>query len=180
MEGMSIADALAIRNNNDGFGMGGSWLMTVLMVIILMGGYGGGYGFGGYGGGIAQGISNEFLFSNLNSGIEQTRNSVLNTQNGIADLGYALNSNYGNMRYELSQNINAVNGNIAGLRSEMQAGFCCVNNTMHNETQRVIDLINANTQQCLRDQLADEKLAKSQLLQNAYLVDKLAPAPATP
>lgn len=177
---MSIADALAIRNNNDGFGMGGSWLMTVLMVIILMGGYGGGYGFGGYGGGIAQGISNEFLFSNLNSGIEQTRNSVLNTQNGIADLGYALNSNYGNMRYELSQNINAVNGNIAGLRSEMQAGFCCVNNTMHNETQRVIDLINANTQQCLRDQLADEKLAKSQLLQNAYLVDKLAPAPATP
>lgn len=177
MEGMSIADALAIRNNGDGYGMGGSWLMTVLMVIILMGGgYGGGFGgYRGYDGAFAQGISNEFLFSNLNSGIEQTRNSVLNAQNGIADLGYALNSNYGNMRYELSQNINAVNGNIAGLRSEIQAGFCCVNNTMHNETQRVIDLINANTQQCLRDQLADEKLSKSQLLQNAYLVDKLKP-----
>lgn len=175
---MSIADALAIRNNGDGFGMGGSWLMTVLMVIILMGGgYGGGYGYrGGAFDGVAQGISNEFLFSNLNSGIEQTRNSVLNTQNGIADLGYALNTNYGNIRYEMAQNINAVNGNIAGLRSDMDKGFCCVTNTMHNETQRVIDLINANTQQCLRDALADEKLAKSQLLQNAYLVDKLAPA----
>lgn len=180
MEGMSIADALAIRNNGDGFGMGGSWLMTVLMVIILMGG-----GYGGYGGyrggafdGVAQGISNEFLFSNLNSGIEQTRNSVLNTQNGIADLGYALNSNYGNIRYEMAQNINAVNGNIACLRSDMDKGFCCVTNTMHNETQRVIDLINANAQQSLRDQLADEKLAKSQLLQNAYLVEKLTPTPA--
>ena len=182
MEGMSIADALAIRNNGDGYGMGGSWLWTVIVIILLCGGgFGGGYGYrGGAFDGVAQGISNEFLFSNLNSGIEQTRNSVLNTQNGVADLGYALNTNYGNIRYEMAQNINAVNGNIAGLRSEMQSGFCCLGNTMHNETQRVIDLINANTQQCLRDQLADEKLAKSQLLQNAYLVEKLTPAPATP
>ena len=182
MEGMSIADALAIRNNGDGYGMGGSWLWTVIVIILLCGGgFGGGYGYrGGAFDGVAQGISNEFLFSNLNSGIEQTRNSVLTTQNGIADLGYALNTNYGNIRYEMAQNINAVNGNIAGLRSEMQSGFCCLGNTMHNETQRVIDLINANTQQCLRDQLADEKLAKSQLLQNAYLVEKLTPAPTTP
>lgn len=175
MEGMSIADALAIRNNGDM--NGGSWLWTVIVIILLCGGGFGGYGYrGGAFDGVAQGISNEFLFSNLNSGIEQTRNSVLNTQNGIADLGYALNTNYGNLRYDLAQNINSVNGNIASLRSDMDKGFCCVNNTMHLETQRIIDLINCNTQQALRDQLADEKLAKSQLLQNAYLVDKLAPA----
>lgn len=174
MEGMSIADALAIRNNGDM--NGGSWLWTVIVILLLCGGGFGGYGRAGAFEGVAQGISNEFLFSNLNSGIEQTRNSVLNTQNGIADLGYALNSNYGNMRYELSQNINSVNGNISALRSDMDKGFCCVNNTMHLETQRIIDLINCNTQQALRDQLQDEKLAKSQLLQNAYLVEQLKPA----
>lgn len=173
---MSMADVLALQGRNDNMMGGSSWLWWVLLIFLLGGNGFGGYGMNGYG--FQQGITNDFLFSNLNGGIEQTRNSVLNTQNGIADATYALNNTLGNIRYEMAQNINSVNGNIAGLRSDMDKGFCCVNATMHNETQRVIDLINCNTTQALRDQLADEKLAKSQLLQNAYLVEKLAPATA--
>lgn len=173
MDGMSISDALALRNDGGAMG-GGSWLWFVIIIFLLGGN--GGFGYGGYGGAMAQGISNEFLYSNLASDINQTRQSVINTQNGLADSTWSINNTLGNLRYEMAQNINGINGSICGLKADMNAGFCQMGNTMHNETQRIIDLINANTQQSLRDQLADVKLEKSQILQNAYLVDKLAPA----
>jgi len=48
-EGISVADALALRNSGDGDGFGGNGAWWIILLALLFG-WGRG-GFGGYGGG---------------------------------------------------------------------------------------------------------------------------------
>jgi hypothetical protein len=110
-EGISVADALALRNtgngNNDGFGGDGWWV--ILLVLFAMGGFGRGFGgFGGAGGdggfspccapATAQGMADAFNFNQLDNGIR-------GIQNGLCDGFYAQN--------------NAINGVLSAIQN------CC-------------------------------------------------------
>ena len=192
MSEMSMADVLALQGRNDNMG-GSSWLWWVLLIFLLGGSGFGGYGMNGYG--FQQGITNDFLFSNLNSGIEQTRGSVINTQNGIASATYDLNNSIGNLRYDnamgqnnilqgintLGMNMqncccqtqNAINSGFASLQNTMQMNTMQVMKNECDNTQRIIDLINQNTTQCLRDRLAEANAWRSNAEQSAYLISQL-------
>ena len=96
-EGISVADALALRNTggNDGnnsWGGDGWWI--IIFIILAMGGWG--RGFGGFGvndGGYspccapatAQGVSDAFNFNQLDNGLR-------GIQNGLCDGFYAQNN----------------------------------------------------------------------------------------
>lgn len=187
MSEMSMSDVIALQGRNDG-GMGGaSWLWWVLIIFLL-----GNNGFGGY---AQQGITNDFLFSNLNSGIEQTRGSVINAQNGIASATYDLNNTLGQIKYENAMGQNAIQQSINSVAMNMQQCCCQTNNNistgfanlqnamqmntmqiMKNEcdnTQKIIDLINQNTTQALRDRIAELGSWKSNAEQSAYLISQL-------
>ena len=112
--GLSVADALALRGNNGGFGdMGasGGWWVIILIIFLLGGGrWGGGYGNGGNGtntvviptssspdwGGngyspcctpaTMQGMTDAFNFNSLQNGITSTHDSVIDGfyQNNLA------------------------------------------------------------------------------------------------
>ena len=130
-EGISVADALALRNTggndgNNGWGGDGWWI--IIFIILAMGGWG--RGFGGFGGGndggyspccapaTAQGVSDAFNFNQLDNGLR-------GIQNGLCDGFYAQN--------------NAINGVLAAIQNcccqtqlGMTQGFHGVDNAICN------------------------------------------------
>lgn len=190
MADMSMADVLALQGRNDSMG-GSSWLWWVLLIFLL-----GGNGFG-YGGGAAaaQGITNEFLFSNLSQGIAQNATRINQVGDGLSSSTYALNNTLGQMKYEnamgqnnIIQSINSMGQNFQSCccetRNAMNSGFASLQNAMQmntmqimqnecSNTQRIVDLINQNTTQALRDKLAEYQVSASNAAQSAYLISQL-------
>ena len=86
-EGISVADALALRNTgmngngSDGFGSNGQWWVIILILFFAVGGWGRGFGNNGSGAdgssgynaccipATAQGVTDAFNFSQLDNGV---------------------------------------------------------------------------------------------------------------
>jgi hypothetical protein len=87
-EGISVADALALRsgNDNDGFGGNGAWWIVILALLFGWGRNGFGGGFGGNGGGYspccapatAQGLADAFNFNQLDNGLRGLEQGLCN------------------------------------------------------------------------------------------------------
>lgn len=141
-EGISVADALALRNtgdNNNGFGGDNGWWIVLLILLFAGRGYGwGGNGNDGNNGYNAccvpathQGMTDAFNFNQLDNGIR-------GLENGLCDGFYTTAANINNVLAALSQcccdtklgmcqGFNGVNQSIAELGYNMGQGFCGVN-----------------------------------------------------
>lgn len=73
-----------MRNNDNGFGGGNSWIW-IIFLFFLIGGYGGGFGFNNNRGATAaeQQLSNDFLYSNLSSQIRGVNEGVIQGLSGL-------------------------------------------------------------------------------------------------
>jgi hypothetical protein len=203
MEG-DFATGYAIGQNDSknccsdgGMGMGawGAWLFPLLLIGLLFGGYGGGFGFGGFGGGAGlQGIvtradiTSGFQFNNLENGVR-------GIQQGICDSTYALNNSimngfHGvdnaicNLGYNVQQGFNTLGYQNQQCCCETQRlierGFCDIGYNMatntsnivqagHNDTDRVIAKLDAMETARLNDKLDALRLENQSLRFNAYL-----------
>jgi len=174
-----IVPVMEVNGNNGGFGDGNNaWWLIIL--IILFGGYG--RGFGGFGGSGGQVGDNYILASDismlsrqLSDGFNSQERRTDSIINGICTLGYdnltqtnTINSNISNVamslqncccdlksqlaenRYQNSQNINMLNNN-------MNAGFTGLQQSMCINTRDIIDNNNANTRSIL-DFLVKDKI----------------------
>lgn len=191
MADMSMADVLALQGRNDGMG-GSSWLWWVLLIFLLAGGSG--FGFCGANA-AAQGITNEFLFSNLSQGINANATRINTIGDGISSLGYSMANQMSQNRYDNMVGQNGIQQSINTLGMNMQQCCCQLGNTVNtgfsnlqnqmqmntmnimqnecNNTQKIIDLINTNTTQALRDKLAEYQVQASNAAQSAYLISQL-------
>ena len=196
--GLSIADAMALRGEDNDNGFANSWIWVFFLFFLLAWG---GNGLGGFGNnGAAQGaltrsdMCQEFNFNDLHNAVRNTQQSI---SQGLCDGFYSTNMNmqnsFSNVARDLGTGFNAINANINESRFAAQQCCCETNrnidavryeNSQHTcdiiqannaNTQRIIDTITSNTIQDLRDRLQDEKLANSQCAQNAYLVNQLQP-----
>ena len=142
-EGLSVADALALRNSgngNDGFGDGNAWWIIILILLFAANGRGfgfdnggnGGYGFGGWNPcctpATLQGMTDAFNFNQLD-------NSLRGITNGICDGFYAtsghingvtstLQNGFGQVQLGLSQSTDAIQQAICGLGHQI-SDCCC-------------------------------------------------------
>ena len=111
--GLTVADALALRNsgNSNDFGGNGWWI--IILIIFLIGGFGGGWGNnnggtntvvvpanGGWGNSAtASEMTDAFNFNALSNGINSTHDSVIDGfyQNNLAttNLGTAIQTSFG-------------------------------------------------------------------------------------
>lgn len=141
-EGISVADALALRNtgydncNNNGFGNDGWWI--ILLILFAAGGWGRG-GFGGFGGNggegyspccvpaTTQGVADAFNFNQLDNGLR-------GIQNGLCDGFYAQNNAINNVlsaiqncccqtQLGMTQGFHGVDNAICSLGYNIQNGF---------------------------------------------------------
>jgi hypothetical protein len=142
-EGISVADALALRNsgNEDGFGGGNAWWIIILILFMGLGWGGRGFGGGGDNGYNAcctpatqQGVTDAFNFNQLD-------NALRGIQNGICDGFYAMNTGMltgfnnvqqgiANLGYNIGQGFCGVDKAILGSDFHNQAGFNAVTNQL--------------------------------------------------
>lgn len=130
---LSAADIAAVTRNNDN-GMFGdnSWAWIVILLLFGWGGRGFGGGFGGYGGGYGGGIGENYVLATDFATIERKLDSV---NSGICDSTFALNNTInGNFRtldnaicnigYQALQNTNAIQSQLAdcccGIKGEIK------------------------------------------------------------
>ena len=178
-DNLSVADVLAL-NGNGGNMFGGNGTNTLLLFLILFGGAGG-LGFGNRGNfglpEVEAGFRNNTIVNKLD-GITQ----------GICDSTYALNnsimSGFATIGSQIANCCCETNRNIDASRYEMSKGFCDVinANTMNTRdilenqnanTQRIVDTIQGNVIQDLRDKLNSANALLAQDSQSRYILGEL-------
>lgn len=150
-DGISVADALALRNvNGDGFGGNNAWWLIILILFFAIGGWG--RGFNTTNGtnsccvpATAQGISDAFNFSQLDNGIRglerglcdgfyttatnlngvsaALQNCCCQTQQNIASSTATLQQAIANLGYNVGQGFCGVDKSILQANYQNQAGF---------------------------------------------------------
>lgn len=171
-DGMSIADALALRNDDGGFG-GESFIWVVILFIL--------FGFGGFGGNNRQNdaVSQEIL---SNQHFDALNARITSIGNGICDSTYALNNSILTegraLQTQLADCCCNTQLGIANLGANIDRQTCAITTAVHAEGEATRAMMRENEIQNLRDKVADLQLRSSQCDQNAYLISQLrAPAP---
>ena len=182
--GISVADALALRNSGDGFGgfggENGAWWIIILILLFGRNGWGNNDGGNNYNAcctpATMQGMTDAFNFSQIDNGLRSI-------SNGLCDGFYALNSAIQNCccqtQLGFCEGFGGVNHSIANLGYQTQAGFnalatqlaqCCCDmrydlasqacdtrNLIQTTTRDIIDSQNANSRAIL-DFLTQDKI----------------------
>ena len=176
---------------NESNGDSGWW---IILLFIILAGWNGNNGYGGN-----QGAANNYVLASdfatiqrqLSDGFGGVEKGLDTIRNGLCD-GF----------YTEAQLVNGVNTNIANLGFQMQQcccdtqrqverGFADTNYNMatqHCQTlqaidkvgDRVIDYLNAQETQRLRDENNALRLSASQVAQNNYLISQLGPKAPIP
>lgn len=146
-EGISVADALALRSGNgegDGFGGNGAWWIVLLALLFGWGRNGnGGFGGGGNGGGgyspccapaTAQGLADAFNFNQLDNSLRGLEQGLCNgfytvAQNNNAVLA-ALQDCCCKTQTTMLQGFHGIENSLCTLGYQNQAGFNGVTNQL--------------------------------------------------
>lgn len=174
------------------------WLI-LLVILFAMGGinYGGGIG-GGFGGGslntdfavterkldgLANGLCDGFYaqntnllngFSGVNQNISQTGFDVVSAVNGVSNAVQ-------NCCCTTQRSIDGINYNLAtqscDTRNIVQTATRDIIDNQNANTQRIVDILNANEVQSLRDSLQSARFEISQQAQSNAIVNRLSPYP---
>ena len=176
-ETMSAADIAAVcgnnRNNDGMFGNDWAWI-----VILLLFGWGGrGYGFGGgFGGGygasagcgapcatqadVRSAVDQQTLISKLDQqtyGLADStyalNNAITNgfhgVDNAICNIGYNVQSGFNGLSHQLADCCCATQRAIDSVKYENATNTCAIQNTIQNTTRDVIENQNANSRAIL-------------------------------
>lgn len=163
----TLSDIAAVTdgNRNNGGMLGGDWSAWIIL-FLLFGLFGGGYGFcGGFGGGFGGGaglqgmatradINEGFALNNLQSGITAI-------QQGICDSTYALNNSinggFHSLERQLADCCCGTQRAIDGVNFNIAKGFCDIGNVINTSTRDVLENANNNTRAIL-DFLTNDKI----------------------
>jgi hypothetical protein len=193
----SLSDIAAVTDGNRNSGMFGndSWAWIVILLLFGYGGRGFG-GFGGFGGSqggygmpcgvpatqadLAAGFNNSAVLSGIN-GIDSALCQGFNGINtAILQSGYNTQTSINGLSHQLADCCCATQRAIDGVNYNLATQSCETRNTIQNTTRDVIDNANANSRAILdfltQDKIAtltaenqSLKFAASQSAQNAYI-----------
>ena len=152
MENLSAADIAAVTKpsmgygDNFGFGGSGIWLFAILALMF------GGNGF--LGGRSAErcatveDINNSANFTRLESQVQSNGQAIAsgftNMGNGIADLGYKLATDFGELNKSMSECCCGINRNIDAVRYENALNTAAINANTTAGIQKVLDTLCAD------------------------------------
>ena len=124
-EGMSIADVMALKKDDEGaFGGNGMWVFFLFFLLAWGNG-----GFGGFGNAAGQGaLTRAEMYDGFNA--QDIKDGIRGVQNGLCDGFYSLNTTllqgFNGVDNGLCQGFHSVNSAIANLGYQTQN--CCYNN----------------------------------------------------
>lgn len=135
-EGISVADALALRDGgyggNGGFGGWGDGGWWIIILILLFGA--GGWGRGGFGGGNGGELADAFNFNQLDNGLRGIEQGLCNgfytSAQQINSVLAALQNCCCDTKVQMLTGFNGVNQGLCALGYNVQAGFNGVTNQL--------------------------------------------------
>ena len=184
---MTPADIAAVcgnKNNDGGFGWGndGAWWIIILLLFGWGGrgyGFGGGFGGGNGGGGcyapcatqadVRAAVDQQTLISKLDQqtyGLADSTYALNNTitngfhgvDNAICNLGYNVQSGFNGLSHQLSDCCCATQRAIDSVKYENATNTCAIQNTINSTTRDIIENANANSRAIL-DFLTNDKIS---------------------
>ena len=172
-------------NGNDCFGGGSIWV--ILIVLLMCGGFGNGFGRGGVASGVNT-LNNDFLYTNLNGtmdrGFNQIANQQFSTQKDIWQTQSALQMQLAQNGYEAQNCCCQTQRAIDGVKYENAQNTCAITTNASNNTQKILDKLcqmesNAKDQRItdLTLQLQSAQGQLSNLAQTANIVGQVRPTP---
>ena len=170
MEGSGVMPVYDLNNRTaaaDGAGFGGGWMWVVMLFFLLAWGGGGFGGFGGGANGAVNTLTNEFLYTNLNSTLDRGFNQLANQNFGI--------------QKDLCQGFSGVQAAIA--QSTFAAQQCCcetnrnIDAVRYENAKNTCDITSAIVMQELRDQLQAAQLQLGTLAQTSNIINAVRPFP---
>lgn len=181
------------RNNTNGYndgwlGGGGIWALFILMFMC------GGWGFnrGGWGNNGAidaiNGVTNEFLYTNLNGtidrGFNQIANQQFNTQKDIWQTQSGLSMQLAQNGFNAQQCCCETNRNIDSVKYEAAQNTCAITTNATANTQKILDKLCSMEMSAKDNEIAGLRVALaqangqlSQQAQTANLIAQLRPTP---
>lgn len=203
---LSLSDIAAVTRDNDGFGGGNGWWIILLLLLLGGRGFNNSGaadnyvlnsdfatlqrqmsdGFGAVerkGDSISNGLCDGFytnaqLANQTNMSVLQSTNAI---QSQLAQCCCDNNAAIADVKYAMAMNTN-------NITNAVNQGFCQTNfNNQQNTrdiiasqeagTRTILEKMNQDKIDALRDENATLKLTASQVAQNEYLVNQLRPAP---
>ena len=170
MDNYSLSDLAAVTRDNDGMGMGGGWIVWILLFALLGGN---GFGMGGRG----QAATTDEVAAGFNfNGINQKLNELVAGQANI-------NQNLGNaicqLGYQGLQNTNTLERQISDCCCGTQRAIDSVKFDMANYSAATNAAITAGTQKILDKMCTDQASALQARIQQLELQSALCGIPRT-
>lgn len=186
MSGLTGTDALALMNNRDGYGFGdGAWFW----IIIILFAFWGNNGWGNRNNGLETDIDTRFLERDIFNTNQNVSNTGCQTQRDILETKYDLGTQVLENRFNCSQNAcntqkeilqNRYDNALQTQNLSAQMAECCCNLRAEGlaNTQKIIDLIQQDKIDQLRDQVYTTNLALNNANLTNQIVNSIIPRPA--
>lgn len=185
-------------DGNNGNGMFGndSWIGLIIILALLSGGFGNGFGgFGGGNGGVAnevqRGFDNQSVLNKLNglenglcdgfysqnttmlqgfNGLQQTAmNGFHGVDNAICNLGYNVQSGFNSLGHQISDCCCETQRAIDNVRYDMATQACDTRHAIQDSTRQILDFLTTDKIASLQAENQALKFKASQSEQNAFI-----------
>lgn len=162
MENYSLSDFAAVTKDADGMAGNGAWWIIILFLFVIMGGGWNGFNrqsdFGQYATAASQ---QEILFGQQ---FGQINDRLTNIGNGICNLGYEMQGNFGQMTQTVMSTGNSIQSQLAqcccenrlataNLSAQIDRQTCDITTAIHAEGEQTRAMMQANEIQQLRDKV---------------------------
>lgn len=163
MENYSLSDLAAVTKDADGMAGNGAWWIIILFLFVIMGGGWNGFNrqsdFGQYATAASQ---QEILFGQQ---FGQLNDRLTNIGNGICNLGYEMQGNFGQLTQTVMNTGNTIQSQLANcccenrlatanLSAQIDRQTCDITTAIHAEGEQTRALMQANEIQQLRDKVS--------------------------
>lgn len=161
-----------MNGNNADFGFGGIW--GVIMLLIVAGLFGNGFGIGGGNAGITETfLDNRLMARDVFSTNDNVLTSACQTQRDVLDSKYASQVSDCNLSKEIMQNRYDNALQTQTLSAQMAECCCNTQKTIIEENQKTRDLIQNNYIEGLRTALSDAKAEISNRDQTSSILNTM-------
>lgn len=162
MENYSLSDLAAVTKDADGMAGNGAWWIIILFLFVIMGGGWNGFNrqseFGQYATAASQ---QEILFGQQ---FGQINDRLTNIGNGICNLGYEMQGDFGQLTQTVMTTGNSIQSQIAqcccenrlataNLSAQIDRQTCDITTAIHAEGEQTRAMMQANEIQQLRDKV---------------------------
>ena len=183
---LDLATNIGMMNRRaDGYdcmdGFGGGWGIWILIILFfIMGAGGNGFGWGNRGNAVDT-LTNEFLYTNLNStldrGFNQLANQNFEIQKDLCQGFGATQQEIANSRFAAQECCCETNRNIDAVRYENAKKTCDIITAANANTQKIIDQLTSDKIDSLRTELQAAQLQLGNLSQTQTIINQLRPVP---